>query len=367
MPNEKAHGIQIAKTCESFIEQGCTVELVVPNRVHNDVSVTDFYKLRTEIPVTYLPCIDLYNRGRILFFFSSLTFIVSYLAFFLSKVLRGKKFILYSVDMDTFSMTPLVFFPRSFFSELHGARNPNFVTRIFFRFCNGVIAINDAVKEVVVTKFKKHPQILVEPNGVDPQMFENSLSVSEARKTLSIPVDVEIALFVGRFYGWKEVGILVEAAKIAPDVQWYVIGGSRDTFLKVTNLKDIPLNLIICGDKPATEVSSWITAADVVLALGTKKNIASWRFTSPMKIFEYLASDRPIVASRTPAITSILSEKEAYLYEPDDTVDLVAKVREALANQKHDVVQLAKLKAHTHEWSKRAERILNFVSINSIK
>lgn len=365
-PNEKAHGIQIAKTIESFIEEGREVELVVPRRTHLNSKIQEFYKLKVSIPVTYLPCIDLYNKGRLWFFLSSITFIVSYLVFFILKIIGGKKFIIYSVDMDTFSMTPLTLLPRQFFTELHGARNLSFTTKIFFRFSTGIIAINEAVKNVVVSRFIHTPPVLVEPNGVDLHMFSNVATQTEARKALALPADKQIVMFVGRFYSWKEVGILAEAAAIAPEIQWYAIGGSKDDFLRVTSLNTMPNNLIICGDKAPTEVPYWVAAADVVLALGTKKNNGSWKFTSPMKVFEYMASGRPVVASRTPALESILNEAEVYFYKPDDAVDLVEKVTNAIANQKPQAVHLALTKAKAHEWKKRAKRILEFIDSLSI-
>lgn len=361
LPNEKAHGIQIAKTCESFIEVGRDVVLVVPNRQHVAQSMQEFYGLRTVVPIVYLPCFDLYTKGRFGFLLSSLSFIASYLGYFLVKIVRGEKFVFYSVDMDTFSMTLLTLLPRPFFSELHGARKPNVATNLFFRFASGIIAINDAVKEIIREKFSQSVPVLVESNGVDVALFDTGISPVEARTTLQLPGDKSIALFVGRFYAWKDVGILIEAAAVAPDILWYVIGGSEAAFLRVTGLVTVPVNLRICGDKPALEVPLWLAAADTVLALGTHKNIDSWRFTSPMKVFEYMASNRPIVASRTPALQSILSESEVYFYTPDDAVDMAAKVREAIAHTRREVTERAHAKALTHAWNKRATRILEFI------
>ncbi len=363
LPNEKAHGIQIAKTCESFIEAGKEVVLVVPNRQHVSQSMQEFYGLRTAVPIVYLPCIDLYTKGRFGFFLSSLSFITSYLVYFIIKIVRDEKFVFYSVDMDTFSMTLLALLPRRFFSELHGARKPNLATNLFFKWSAGIIAINTAVQEVVREKFSQTVPVLVEPNGVDVAAFDIGMLQTRARTTIGLP-DLDgkpMALFVGRFYGWKDVGILIEAATVAPDIQWYVIGGSEADFLRVTGLTAVPSNLKICGDKPAREVPLWVAASDTVLALGTQKNIDSWRFTSPMKVFEYMASKRPIVASRTPALLSILNESEVYFYTPDDAADLAAKVRDAIAHKRSDVTALAHAKALTHAWDKRAARILGFI------
>ena len=321
----------------------------------------EFYGLRTVVQIVYLPCVDWYTKGRVGFLLSSLSFIMSYLCYFLVKIVRGEKFCFYSVDMDTFSMTPLVLLSRPFFSELHGARKPNVATNVFFKYSSGIIAINDAVEEVVRENFSHSLSVLVEPNGVDVALFDIRMSQTDARTKLELPTDKQIALFVGRFYAWKDVGILIEAAAVAPDIFWYVIGGSEANFLRITGLATIPTNLRICGDKPVREVPLWLAAADTVLALGTHKNMDSWRFTSPMKVFEYMASNRPIVASRTPALQSILTESEVYFYTPDDAADMAAKVREAIAHTRREVTERAHAKALTHAWDKRATRILEFI------
>ncbi|HEV8666352.1 MAG TPA: hypothetical protein VN665_00695, partial [Candidatus Paceibacterota bacterium] len=54
MPTEKAHGIQIAKMCEAFIESGIDLTLVVPSRKTTPESVQEFYNLRTPVAVQRL-------------------------------------------------------------------------------------------------------------------------------------------------------------------------------------------------------------------------------------------------------------------------------------------------------------------------
>ncbi len=360
-PTEKAHGIQIAKTCQSFLMSGVDVVVVVPNRKRVASSARAFYNLDVDIKVVYLPCVDFYTKGRFGFLLSSLTFNVSYLFFFIAKLIKRERFNIYSVDMDTFSMTLLTLIPRPFFSEIHGARKSNAVTRLFFRGSTGIIAINEAVKEVIEERFSGPHTILVEPNGVDVEMFNTGIAKSDARKMLGLPIEEKIALFVGRFYAWKDVGILIEAAALTPTILWYVIGGSKEYFMRVTNVATIPINLIICGDKNSIEVPLWLAASDTVLALGTQKNIDSYKFTSPMKVFEYMASNRPIVASKTPALQSILSESEVYFYQPDDASDLAQKVGDAILHKREEVTSRALVKAKTHAWNNRAGRILGFI------
>ena len=80
-----------------------------------------------------------------------------------------------------------------------------------------------------------------------------------------------------------------------------------------------------------------------------------------MKIFEYLAADRPTVASRTPAATSIMQENTAFWYEPDNAHSLAQTIHEAYTSPEAEVkIRAGRALAAAHTWRRRAERILAF-------
>ena len=86
MPNEKAHGIQIAKMCEAFVLQGVDLVLVVPARGES-LSIKEFYGLSVEIKVVRIPTVDMYSVGRIGFALSSALFLVmTSVYFFIKKI-----------------------------------------------------------------------------------------------------------------------------------------------------------------------------------------------------------------------------------------------------------------------------------------
>jgi glycosyltransferase involved in cell wall biosynthesis len=72
-----------------------------------------------------------------------------------------------------------------------------------------------------------------------------------------------------------------------------------------------------------------------------------------MKLFEYMASGRPIVASRIPSITEVLSEQDATLVSPDDAESLLKGVLVALAK-----VPTVNQKLAEYSWQNRVRRIL---------
>jgi glycosyltransferase involved in cell wall biosynthesis len=84
-----------------------------------------------------------------------------------------------------------------------------------------------------------------------------------------------------------------------------------------------------------------------------------------MKLFEYMASQKPIVTSKTPAIEQIVSENEAIFYEPDNANDLADAILYALENleESRKKSQNAYEKVKEYSWEKRAKSVINFMKI----
>jgi glycosyltransferase involved in cell wall biosynthesis len=97
-----------------------------------------------------------------------------------------------------------------------------------------------------------------------------------------------------------------------------------------------------------------------VLVLPNPASAISTRFTSPLKLFEYMAAGRPIVASDLPAITEVLRhEKNALLVAPGDPAALAAAVRRLLNDRAlaDRLAQAALVDAGEYSWDRRGERL----------
>ncbi len=158
--------------------------------------------------------------------------------------------------------------------------------------------------------------------------------------------------------------IIPKTAECLPDdVLIYMVGGTSMELEGIISSKNIPKNVIFAGPRDYNEIPTWLSAADALLVLGTSKNQESYRYTSPMKIFEYMISGRIIIASNTPAIREVLSEKESILYEPDDFNDLKNKILNINfdSSETKSIIKQARIKADYYSWSNRVERIGSFV------
>ncbi len=356
MPSEKAHAIQIAKMCEAFIEAGVDLTLVVPNRKHVKKTPREFYSLRVDIPVVYVPTLDLVSFGG--YVFQAASFALSSLLY-----LTGKKGVIYTVDMDTFSSSLLPLTGLQVYTEMHNGKPSHLFQRMLFKRVKGVIAVNRLLKEDLQASFPEtKATYLVEPNGVDTALFSRK-DKGEARARLGLSTDAKIALYVGRFFNWKGLELIPEAARLLPEVTWHLVGGSEEAFRRVTG-KSPEKNMHFTPDVPQTEVPWWCAAADALLVLGTDKDKQSWRYTSPMKLFEYLYMERPVVATATPAIQEIVSATDSLLVAPGDPNDLAEKVATAIKGGEGvtRMVGAARVRIDGHTWKARAKRILAFMS-----
>lgn len=117
------------------------------------------------------------------------------------------------------------------------------------------------------------------------------------------------------------------------------------------------------GHRPHQEIPYWLKAADVLVLPNSAKEKISRFYTSPLKLFEYMASGTPIVASDLPSIREVLNEKNAVLVKPDSPEFLTAGIMKVLENPylSDKISKQAFQDVQNYTWEKRAEKILRFI------
>jgi glycosyltransferase involved in cell wall biosynthesis len=175
-----------------------------------------------------------------------------------------------------------------------------------------------------------------------------------------------LVTYAGHLYPWKGVETMLGALAAAPGLglRGRVIGG-HPSEPDLGRLRQFAANLGLgervefTGMKAPGEVAGLLREADI-LVLPNRATSVSANYTSPLKLFEYLAAGRPIVASDLPALREILRDREnAWLVPPDDPAAL-ATALETIARDKTLAVKLAKAafdSAAAYSWDARAERL----------
>lgn len=348
MPTEKAHGVQILKMCEAFADQGVEVELVVPTRV-NDLAGQDpfgYYGVRKNFCVTVLKTPDPYN-WPFGFYLQSFLFARKASAYLRAKeydVLFGREELpLYLVARKT---------GKRVVWETH-LGNWNAAARKLARVAHRVVAISQGLKDFYIEKGIAAGRIIVAHDGVDLAAFEKPEGREAARTRLGLPQDKKVALYIGRLDGWKGVQTLFEAAKLLPGIQVAAIGGEEG---QVEAFKKRYPGVLFLGYRPYKELPGNQQAGDVLVLPNTGTDLVSARYTSPLKLFTYMASGVPIVVSDLPSIREVVGEAEVYLVAPDSPEALAEGIKAALGDAKRATA--AKEKVQHYTWSSRARAIL---------
>src|SRR3989344_4893932 len=125
------------------------------------------------------------------------------------------------------------------------------------------------------------------------------------------------------------------------------------------------LNWVEPKHRPLLEIPVFLKAADVlVLPNSASEKISS--YTSTLKLFEYMASGRPIVASELLSIKEILNSENSVLVGSDDPESLVGGISKVIENSSFGemISQKAKEDVKNYTWQKRAERIVAYLGFS---
>ncbi|QQG42849.1 MAG: glycosyltransferase family 4 protein [Candidatus Giovannonibacteria bacterium] len=353
IPTEKAHGIQIMKVCESM-SKNMEVRLIVPRRL-NPIKQDpfDYYGVKRNFKIIKLPTLDFITLGlgQFGFFTETLIFLITAKIYLFFR----KYDILYTREW----LAGLFF--KDIALEIHSLpAKPSFIHKKAWQRAKALLVLTSFIKNELVKSGVDENKILVLPDAVDLAKFDIKISKKDARKKLNLPQDKKILLYTGSFYlyYWKGVDILLEAAKnFGEDFLFLLVGGSEE---EISNLKNIKL----IGHKPYAEIPYYLKSADVLVLPNKTGHKMSEQHTSPLKMFEYMASGRPIVASDLPSLREILTKKEAAFFKPNDAADLARAIKDVLSNSQlaSEISQNAFQKVQNHTWQNRAKRAIDFLT-----
>ncbi len=367
IPTEKAHGFQIGKTCEKFSDSEVSTELWLPTRkniIKEDLF--DYYGIKRNFVIKNIFCVDIIFLTKYL---GSVAFNIQTLLFalkiFFKKIPNDT--IIYSRDFLIITLLTLrgldVVYNAHNWSDKRGVFLRLFLNKGIKIVCNS----EGTKKEFYKRGFTNSISV---PNGVDLDKFDKIIeSKEELRKRVSLPVNKKIVLYLGHLYQWKGFDVVVKSAKLNKDedILFVAVGGTQKDLEKYKKIvKDNNINnLFFIGHRQQKDTPYYLKSADVLLLPNVAISEESVKFTSPIKMFEYMASGVPIVASDLPSIREVLNENNSFLVEPGNVDRLLFGIKKLLEGKDFSskISTKAKEDVKKYTWDEYAKKILNFIEL----
>lgn len=360
VPAQTANSIQMMKVCHALTRLGHSVRLFVPGeRTVAWADLAEIYGLDEPFEISWLharPALHRYdlawsavglarNQGAEVVYTWMLQTAVLALG-------RGVPTVLELHDRVTGRIGPWLF--RRFLAA-KGEKRLLLITR----------ALRQRLEHDFSVQLSQEVAILA-PNGSEPERYASLPSANEARQQLGLP-ERTTAVYTGGFYAGRGMELLAGLAQAFPQVSFVWIGGRPQDVEKwrAKLAGEGTNNVILTGFVANRKLPLYQAAGDILLmpygrVITGSSGGNSVDICSPMKMFDYLACGRAILASDLPVLHEVLHERNAVFCPPEDE----QAWREALAAllgdpaRREALGRQAKADAGRYSWVERERRAL---------
>jgi glycosyltransferase involved in cell wall biosynthesis len=374
LPSERAHGHQVSSVCDALVQLGHDVTIFAPYRKN---IVTDdywsYYGADRRVKIEYVGSFDPIQSPFLPGVSGLLTLNV-----LLRRALRT------ALRVDTFDLIytrspallpALIQTTIPVILELHQLPRRN--KRAFVHQCNQcrtVSCLTSPMRDTLLAWGVLPDRLMVAGDAVDLRRFAEPVSRDVARDALKLQTARLVVGYVGRLKTLgmeKGVAHLLEALKDLHDSHDFfglVVGGPESDRLEYLQMSDrlglTEAEVLFTGELPAASVPLALAACDILVM--PFPDLPHYRLNmSPLKMFEYMAANRPIITSDLPTVRDVLSHETAVFCKPGDTQSLVLALRWIKDHPQEAMERAAKaqelVKAHT--WEERMKRIVAAATI----
>lgn len=236
-----------------------------------------------------------------------------------------------------------------------------------------IMCTTNALAEGIEEQYNIHfsdTTLQIAPNGTDPERYDHLPDPEDCRNQLGLTNAFTVG-YTGHFYAGRGMSLLMDIAKNMPHVQFLWVGGQDEDIRpwqdKLSRLSIE--NVHITGFIPNSQLPLYQGAADILLMPYGKKIAGSSggdisRVINPMKMFDYLGTGRPIIASEIPVFHEILDSETTLFCNPEIGEEWVAAIHYLKENEeiRQQMSSCALEKAKIYSWKNRASISLQKVN-----
>ncbi|GAB1545065.1 hypothetical protein NUACC21_77410 [Scytonema sp. NUACC21] len=227
--------------------------------------------------------------------------------------------------------------------------------------CDVLACVSETLKEILVRDFGINSEkIVLVPNGVDIDFINPELHI---QKRIFSGFTIG---FVGSLYAWAGLDLLLEAISDLRteglDISLVVVGDGamQSTWEKQAEELGILPHVAFLGRVPWQDVPQYIAGFDVGYSGQVQLQMGKM-YLSPMKLYEYMAMAKPVIASAFEDAKRLCDDTKGFLFQPGDKDDLKRALVEAY--QKREILpsmgKCARLEiVNHHSWTARVQTLI---------
>lgn len=238
------------------------------------------------------------------------------------------------------------------------------IERLVFSEASGLITISSAFKKTIISKTDTPgTSIWCIPNAIDPEKFDSYQSDGQQIRDRYRLSDRTVIGYIGGFVHWHRIDYLIEAvAELIPhypNICCLLVGGgaSQASLQEYITQKNIQLYFVFTGRIPHENIPEYIAAMDITVIPHSND------YGSPMKLFEYMAMGKPVVAPRLAPIEDIVTEGiDGALFKPgnkDQLKDTLTTLIEDFERRVWLGENARRTVCEKHLWIHNAQKIID--------
>lgn len=238
--------------------------------------------------------------------------------------------------------------------------------RFVFRRADLIVAVSTVLRDTLVAEGVPAARVLVLPNAADPDRFRPERSGEAVRARYGLG-DARVVGFTGAFFPWHGVGMLVDALaallREMPNAGALLVGDGpeRSGLEERVRREGLEKRIRFAGWVGHEGLPEHIAAFDVAVMPDSNE------YGSPMKIYEYMAMGKPVVAPCLgPLRDGILDNETGVLFTPRDTAALRQALAGLLGDEERRTRMGARAREHVlanHTWDRNAARVLERLGV----
>ena len=357
VPSENANSVHVAKMCQAFQKGGHDIKLFCSSKTSKNMSeIANKYDLETTFDIRFLFRPKLKALWNLIYTSSIL---LETRKIIKPDLIYGRYALGLLAISYIYPNVPVVYEAHS----LPHKKTQTWVENILFGRPNFkfLVTITKALKDDYLNKFpEKVKNVLVAHDGAD---IKNDNKNKSCAKTNSYNL-----CYLGKLTEGKGMDIVSKLSYLCPEYKLHIFGGNEQD---IKYWKQRTSNTAIFhGHVNHTDLNQKLIDMDIMLAPLQRVNIIDanydiGKWTSPLKIFEYMSFEKPIIASDLSVLKEVLKDKHnCLLANPDSPKDWAKKVDKITQNPQL-ASSLAKqafkdLESH-YTWDKRTEKITNYL------